>query len=630
MAYAPIAFIIPQYEDYPNYWLKAYEEGTVTPLSMATDADAGTTLAKSEIDTQGFPTTAASARFIPFIDGDYDLWLFPTEAEADANDTTNAIQFADNLNTFAGGIERSLVVADKATAAALVLTSSDAGKKIFIISDDGGEFTVRFNAAPGTYADDGGAYTGTQFIPSGGDGTVGIVRDFDDAINARWFGVKMDGATDDTATAQTVIDLSSSNNITAQFNSGTLLHTGLTIPFGAKMIGDGEENSILMNTHATNDSVSVPYPGSSVFNTNWQVEGFTIDTQNVRSASQAGLRVNTCRHGVARNLTIQNHYYNVREQSSWSNEFSNLHLSTGEYMWYIESGTSTGGTPNYRENINGDGNIYGIDIENNGISSTVWIGGSIEGTINWPLRILGNTDRTIAFININFETNNNATDGYDVILGDDADAVSAVSNIEFSLCQFTDNDGGATRIAFDLNRGSGVSIDNCNFINYLHVADISPNFGSFSYKNLKGLTKFSDTTDANTTYPAGGFAYGTLDSLFYVGTDGAPVIIQSSSNEDILSSRRHTESYDRFEISAGGLVGWHAFNQAAADVTLGRGGVGVLEVGAAHVLKTGRDVTASRPLAATAEQGSMFYDTTLSKPIWSDGTVWRDAAGTAV
>jgi hypothetical protein len=66
---------------------------------MATDATGSTTLAKSELDAQGFPTTAGSARFIPFIDGDYDLWLFPTEAEADANDTTNAIQLADNLNT---------------------------------------------------------------------------------------------------------------------------------------------------------------------------------------------------------------------------------------------------------------------------------------------------------------------------------------------------------------------------------------------------------------------------------------------------------------------------------------------------------------------------------------------------
>jgi hypothetical protein len=43
-----------------------------------------------------------------------------------------------------------------------------------------------------------------------------------------------------------------------------------------------------------------------------------------------------------------------------------------------------------------------------------------------------------------------------------------------------------------------------------------------------------------------------------------------------------------------------------------------------------KGVTGSRPSAVTAGSGYRFYDTTLSKPIWSDGTVWRDAAGTSV
>lgn len=50
----------------------------------------------------------------------------------------------------------------------------------------------------------------------------------------------------------------------------------------------------------------------------------------------------------------------------------------------------------------------------------------------------------------------------------------------------------------------------------------------------------------------------------------------------------------------------------------------------AGVFKPGRFTTALRPAAATAGQGGEIYDTTLSKPIWSDGTVWRDAAGTSV
>jgi hypothetical protein len=48
------------------------------------------------------------------------------------------------------------------------------------------------------------------------------------------------------------------------------------------------------------------------------------------------------------------------------------------------------------------------------------------------------------------------------------------------------------------------------------------------------------------------------------------------------------------------------------------------------VLQSGAGATGSRPSASTAGAGAMFYDTTLSKPIWSNGSVWKDAAGTTV
>lgn len=38
--------------------------------------------------------------------------------------------------------------------------------------------------------------------------------------------------------------------------------------------------------------------------------------------------------------------------------------------------------------------------------------------------------------------------------------------------------------------------------------------------------------------------------------------------------------------------------------------------------------TVDRPSAATAGAGTMYYDTTLGKPVWSNGSAWKDAAGT--
>lgn len=49
-----------------------------------------------------------------------------------------------------------------------------------------------------------------------------------------------------------------------------------------------------------------------------------------------------------------------------------------------------------------------------------------------------------------------------------------------------------------------------------------------------------------------------------------------------------------------------------------------------NALKLLTVATGSRPTPATAGAGAQMYDTTISKPIWSDGTDWRDSAGTVV
>jgi hypothetical protein len=57
---------------------------------------------------------------------------------------------------------------------------------------------------------------------------------------------------------------------------------------------------------------------------------------------------------------------------------------------------------------------------------------------------------------------------------------------------------------------------------------------------------------------------------------------------------------------------------------------GAVRLGAANAFATGRDTTANRPAAATVGVGAQFYDTTLNKPVWSDGTHWLDAVGNPV
>jgi hypothetical protein len=141
MAYSPIASIAPQYASYANWWLKAYEQGTTTPLAMATDSTGATTLAAAELDSNGFITTDGTAKFIPHFDQAYDLLLFPTEIEATKNITTNAIELADNINPSTGSA--SLLVSNNDTTGGYLNGKLAAGIGIkFTEGNDGGNETL--------------------------------------------------------------------------------------------------------------------------------------------------------------------------------------------------------------------------------------------------------------------------------------------------------------------------------------------------------------------------------------------------------------------------------------------------------------------------------------------------------
>jgi len=98
------------------------------------------------------------------------------------------------------GTENIPTFASKADAIAWIdLYGIVGGQQFFVTSEDGGSFIGKTGAAAATYADDGGAYCGTQFIPTGGDGSSALVREYSGTADARWFGAANDVATDSAA-----------------------------------------------------------------------------------------------------------------------------------------------------------------------------------------------------------------------------------------------------------------------------------------------------------------------------------------------------------------------------------------------------------------------------------------------
>jgi hypothetical protein len=54
---------------------------------------------------------------------------------------------------------------------------------------------------------------------------------------------------------------------------------------------------------------------------------------------------------------------------------------------------------------------------------------------------------------------------------------------------------------------------------------------------------------------------------------------------------------------------------------------GVLTMLPHQTFRTGQGASSARPDATSVGQGAQWFDATLNKPIWSDGTNWRDALG---
>lgn len=72
---------------------------------------------------------------------------------------------------------------------------------------------------------------------------------------------------------------------------------------------------------------------------------------------------------------------------------------------------------------------------------------------------------------------------------------------------------------------------------------------------------------------------------------------------------------------------------SSTGIRLGVGAAAVSPSVPLHVdgaIRIGQYATGSRPSASTVGAGAMVYDSTLSKPIWSNGSAWKDAAGTTV
>ena len=210
MPWTSISNTVPQYSrnaggaSASGYYLKFYADGTTTPINMATDVTGGTTLAKCQLDSLGYPINGSGGIFIPHIDQAYKLALYENATDADNNTTANAVWVVDDLEpigsisptttegttrTLPQWFDRQAQVYD--TVAALVAeTELNAGDYVIIknytdTNQSGPMFGKIVAAATGTA--DGGRYinltgSSTQFE-----------QQFTDHVNVKMYGAETNG-----------------------------------------------------------------------------------------------------------------------------------------------------------------------------------------------------------------------------------------------------------------------------------------------------------------------------------------------------------------------------------------------------------------------------------------------------
>ena len=158
---------------------------------------------------------------------------------------------------------------------------------------------------------------------------------------------------------------------------------------------------------------------------------------------------------------------------------------------------------------------------------------------------------------------------------------------------------------------------------------------------------FTYTTAGNFRVTAGSGVGGTYSRIYNTVGDRGELNIESTSGLSmhalegvfILGGEDYTVPNGELVLDPAGGEAALRYNDPIvskdAVVSLYSGGVAItattgIYLNATKFVRVPSCTTANRPTAAAAGVGGHVLDTTLGKPIWSNGTNWRDATGTVV
>lgn len=324
-------------------------------------------------------------------------------------------------------------------------------------------------------------------------------------------------------------------------------------------------------------------------------------------------------------------YNAFRGGALWDNAV-NLRIAPGTLGWansntfQIDRYLASSSTP-----ISGTRHIeLTCDTGESFVNNNTWLQGAVEGN-GVEYHIWTQFASYNLWLNMRFETAS-GTDGR-IYFGDDGSSAPSTNNLiigGYELVNATISESTYSRYNMVLTPGRMVSAGSETTLMRLQ------NGGSSAYGCVNIYDSSTPPLDAGASdwraqLAASYFDFkGKADTYPRLRINTANSIVEFGTGATDPSTAGSTLPYLR---NTSGTLAWA--NGALAPVTDNAVDIGttarrVRNLFAAGYIRGGQYTTAGRPSASTAGAGATVYDTTLSKPIWSDGTVWRDAAGTSV
>lgn len=272
--------------------------------------------------------------------------------------------------------------------------------------------------------------------------------------------------------------------------------------------------------------------------------------------------------------------------------------------------------------------LYGVDSSSQ-INNNTWLQGSVEGNgVEWQL--LTKNAAYNLWINLRWES----TDGVRINFDEDTSLRFSNNNMViggYQLNQATISESTNSRYNAVIAAGTLVMTTSATKIMKLQNGGSSA-YGCISLYDSGTSPLTAAETEWRSNLTANWFDLkGKADSQprLRLSTSGGIIEFGNGSTDPTSSSGTVLPA---LRNTSGALVWANANLRPGADdaLDLGTTSFQVRRGFFSQWVQVGRYTTAGRPSAATAGAGAMIYDTTLSKPIWSDGSVWRDAAGSSV